>query len=55
LKSYAAEAWRRYGLGELSDSEIYCPYATWAGLYDRMDSHSEEEKELRERIANSEF
>jgi hypothetical protein len=44
LKPYAAEAWRRHGLGELSDSEIYCSYATWAGLYDRLHTHGEEEK-----------
>jgi hypothetical protein len=50
LKPYAAEAWKRYRLGELGDSEMYCSYATWAGLYDRMDRHGEDEKDLRERI-----
>jgi hypothetical protein len=51
LKPYAAEAWRRCGLGELGDSEMYCSYASWAGLYDRMYSHTGDEKKLRERIA----
>lgn len=55
LKPYAAEAWRRHSLEELSDSEIYCSHATWAGLCDRMNSHDEEENELRERIARGEF
>ncbi len=55
LKPYAAEAWRRCDIGELSDDQLYCSYATWAGLCDRMHSHTEDEKELRERTARGEF
>jgi len=55
LKPYAAEAWRRCDIGELSDDQLYCSYATWAGLYDRMDQHPVEETELRERIAKCDF
>jgi hypothetical protein len=55
LKPYAAEAWRRRSIGELGDNEMYCSYAQWVGLYDRMNSHGEVEKELREWIARGEF
>jgi hypothetical protein len=55
LKPYAAEAWRRHELGELSSSEFYCSYATWAGVYDRMNSHTQEEQQLREQISRGEF
>lgn len=51
LKPYAAEAWRRCGLGELSASELYCSDATWAGIYDRMDWHTQEETDRRFAIA----
>ncbi len=51
LKPYAAEVWRRFDLGELSDSEIYCSDATWAGIYDRMDCHTQEETDRRFAIA----
>jgi hypothetical protein len=55
LRPYATEAWRRCDIGELSYDQLYCSYATWAGLCDRMDTHTAEEKELRERIANGDF
>jgi hypothetical protein len=55
LKPYATEACRRFGLGELKDEALYCSYAGWAGLYDLMNSHTEEEVKLRERIARGEF
>jgi hypothetical protein len=55
LKTYAVEAWRRHILGEIRNDEIYCSYATWAGLYDRMCSHTEEEKALRVQIAMAVF
>ncbi len=55
LKLYAAEAWRRSSCGELSDEAMYCSYAGWARLYDRMNSHTDEEAELREWIARGEF
>ena len=55
LRPYATEAWRRCDIGELSYDQLYCSYATWAGLYDRMHSHTGEERELRERIAKGDF
>ena len=43
LKPYAVEAWRRHAAGELPDEEMYPSDATWAGLYDQMDTHTEQE------------
>lgn len=43
FKPYAFEAWRREAAGELMDEELYPSDATWAGLYDQMDSHTEQE------------
>ena len=51
LRAYAAEAWRRSDLGELRDEEMYCSDAAWAGLYDRMHTHTADEIERRLRIA----
>ena len=55
VRPYAVEAWRRYDRGELGDDQLYCSYAQWAGLCDRMDSHTADEKEHRERIARGDF
>jgi len=51
LSSFAAEAWRRAGAGELSDEELYPGDAQWAGLYDRMCEREEDETERRFQIA----
>ena len=55
LRAYAAEAWRRSDLGELRDEEMYCSDAAWAGLYDRMHTHTADEIERRLRIAMGEW
>jgi len=51
LKSFAEEAWRRADFERLSDDELYCCDAQWAGLYDRMTSHLPEETERRVELA----
>ena len=51
LKRYATEAWRREEAGELADEEVYPSDATWAGIYDRMDCHTQEETDRRFAIA----
>ena len=53
LKCFAAEAWRRADLGELSEDEIYACDAQWSGLYDRMWIHTPDETERRLDIAAS--
>lgn len=53
LRPIAAEAWRRAGSGEISDDELYPSDAQWAGLYDRMRRHSDEETEHRLELAGS--
>jgi len=52
LFRFAAEAWRRADAGELQDAELYACDAQWCGLYDRMDRHTPEETERRERLRN---
>ena len=51
LKAFAEEAWRRADIGRLSDDELYCSDAQWAGLYDRMSSHLPGETERRVELA----
>ena len=51
LKRFAAEAWRRADAGELDDDELYPSDAQWAGLYDRMTSHTPEETARRRELA----
>lgn len=51
LKLYAAEAWRREEAGEMTDEEMYPSDASWAGVYDQMDSHTQEETDRRFDIA----
>lgn len=51
LMRYAAEAWRRYEAEEFDDEEMYPSDACWAGLYDRMHSHTVEETARRLEIA----
>lgn len=51
LKRFAEEAWRRAGVGELTDEELYPSDAQWAGIYDRMRMHYPEETERRIELA----
>jgi hypothetical protein len=53
LKRFAAEAWRRADVGELSDDELYACDAQWSGLFDRMIVHLPEETERRLELATS--
>ncbi len=47
----AGEAWRRFDVGEIGDSDIYCADAGWAGLCDGFDLPTLEEAERRRQIA----
>lgn len=51
LKRFAAEAWRRADAGELADEELHRWAAQWAGLYDRMHTHEDDETASRFQIA----
>jgi len=51
LRRFAAEAWRRADAGELADEDLYPCDAQWAGLYDRMHTHTDDETERRFQIA----
>jgi hypothetical protein len=51
LLRFVAEAWRRADLGELTEHELYPSDAQWAGLYDRMPTHTAEETERRLKLA----
>ena len=51
LKRFAAEAWRRVEAGELADEELYPCDAAWCGLYDRMQTHEQDEMERRLALA----
>jgi hypothetical protein len=51
LRRFAAEAWRRADAGELADEELYPCDAQWAGLYDRMHTHEDDETARRFQIA----
>ena len=51
LKRFVAEAWRRADAGELADEELHPCDAQWAGLYDRMTSHTGEETARRLELA----
>jgi hypothetical protein len=47
LRRFAVEAWRREAAGVLGDEELYPSDAQWAGLYDRMNNHTEIESRRR--------
>lgn len=51
FKRYAVEAWRREQAGELVDEEMYPSDAAWAGLYDQMHTHCEQETARRLELA----
>jgi len=51
LTRFIAEAWRRFDSDELTEHELYPSDAQWAGLYDRMSTHSAEETERRLSLA----
>lgn len=51
LQRFAAEAWRRADSGELTDDELYPSDAQWAGLYDRMKTHTPQETKRRLELA----
>lgn len=51
FKRYAVEAWRRKKVGELADEEMYPSDAAWAGLYDQMHTHTDQETTRRVRLA----
>jgi len=51
LRRFATEAWRRAEAGELADDELYPSDAQWSGLYDRMFTHTAEERERRLTLA----
>ena len=51
LKRFAAEAWRRADAGELADDELYPSDAQWAGLYDQMHTHTDDETARRFQLA----
>ena len=51
LKPYAIEAWRREAVGELADDEMYPCDAAWAGLYDQMHTHTDQEVARRIALA----
>jgi hypothetical protein len=53
LKRLAEEAWRRADAGDLTDEELYPSDAQWAGLYDRMTSHTPEESARRLELAQT--
>ena len=50
LRRFATEAWRRADAGELADDELYPSDSQWAGLHDRMTTHSPEEIEHRREL-----
>jgi hypothetical protein len=51
LKPFAAEAWRRNESGALKDDEMYPSNASWAGMFDRFESFTEEDRARRFEIA----
>lgn len=51
LRLFAVEAFRRADAGDISEDEIYPSDAQWCGLCDEMNSHTDEERSRRERLA----
>jgi len=51
LQRFAAEAWRRFEVGEITEAELYPSGAQWCGLYDRMFPHTAEEMTRRLALA----
>lgn len=51
LRRFVSEAWRRFDAGDISDEELYCCDATWAGVYDRMTRHTPEETARRMELS----
>ncbi len=49
--AFAAESWRRADAGDITDEELYPCDAQWAGLYDRMHTHEDDETARRFQIA----
>ena len=50
LRKVVTEVWRRADAGQLSDEELYPSDAAWAGIYDRMDKHTEDEVRHRTEL-----
>ena len=51
LKPLAMEAWRRADAEEITEEELYPSDAQWAGMYDRMHTHTEEESKRRAKLS----
>jgi hypothetical protein len=51
LKPFAAEAWRRVEVGEITEEELYPCDSQWCGLYDRMHTHEPDEIDRRLALA----
>lgn len=47
LRWFASEAWQRAEDGDLLEDELYPSDAQWAGLYDRMHTHTSDETARR--------
>jgi len=53
LHDIAVEAWQRANDGDLNEYELYPSDAHWAGLYNRMNSHTPDESWRRQEIASA--
>lgn len=52
LRRFAAEAWSRSALDQLTDDQLYPSDASWAGIYDRRLVHLPEETQRRAELAS---
>ena len=50
LRPFAEEAWRRFDAGKISTEELYPSDAQWAGVYDRMLLHTQDDTLRREAL-----
>jgi hypothetical protein len=51
LRRFAADAWRRAGIGELDDAALYTSDAQWSGLCDKIKNPKPDESRRRHELA----
>ncbi len=51
LRRIASEAWSRVDAGTIPEDDVYCADAGWAGLCDRVEVPSLEERSRRRELA----
>lgn len=52
LVGFAVEAWSRFENGVMSEDDLYQCDSQWAGIFDRLATHTDQEKIRRDSLRN---